>query len=215
MELGTFTPRPREEMTAGDKLQAQQAIDKVLVAFVREHKSGIKTKFNQDPAEKGYKPEGADGVVVDVADVVANEVFIDVLWLNGAIVDNLSPYVGQAVPIKLVWTASASGGKPFIGVQGLEGAQLQQAQQWASANPARFDTERAQRASNAAAFAAEQPVTPAPLTPVAMAPAAPAPAAAPAAPAPAPAAAPAMDPNDPAIAQLLAQLAAQQQPAAS
>lgn len=198
MELGTFTPRPRDEMI-GDKLQAQEAIDKALVVFVREHKSGIKTKFNQDPKEKGYKPDGGDGVIVDVADVVANTVYIDVLWLNGAIVDNLAPYVGQALPIKLVWTASQGGGKPFIGVQQLDGGHMQVAQAWAAANPTRFDTERAQRVANAAAFeATATPVAAAPaIQPVQMG------VAAPAAPA-------ALNPNDPAVAALLAQLAAQQ-----
>lgn len=206
MELGTFTPRPREEMI-GDKLQAQEAVDKALVVLVRQHKNGIKTKFNQDPQDRGYKPEGADGVVVDVADVTSNTVYIDVLWLNGAIVDNLSPYVGQALPIKLAWTASQGGGKPFIGVQQLDGAQMVAAQQWATANPTRFDTERAQRAANVAAHEAQAaPAVAAPaLQPVQLG--APAPAPVVAAPAAAPAA---LNPNDPAIAALLAQLAAQQ-----
>jgi hypothetical protein len=208
MELGTFAPRPREEMV-GDQLQAKEAIGKTLVVFVREHKTGIKTKFNQDPKEKGYKPDGGDGVIVDVADVNTNEVWIDVLWLNGAVVDNLAPYVGQAVPIELVWTPSQKGGNPFIGVAALEGLRLQTAQQWAAANPTRFDTERAQRKATVDAHVAPAAAAPAPLLTVPVAPAAAPPA--PAAPAPAAA----LNPNDPAVAQLLAQLQAQQTTAAS
>lgn len=203
MQLGTFTPRPREEMI-GDQLQAKEAIGRPLVTFVREHRTGIKTKFNQDPKEKGYKPDGGDGVIVDVADVNTNEVWIDVLWLNGAIVDNLALYVGQAVPIQLVWTPSQKGGNPFIGVAALEGNQLAQAQQWAATNPTRFDTERAQRQANAASH--EQPAV-APVALPTLPQAAPAPVTTAPVAAPAPAA---LNPNDPAVAALLAQLGAQQ-----
>lgn len=204
MELGTFAPRPREDMV-GDQLQAKEAVDKPLIAFVRQHKAGVKTKFNQDPKQSGYKPDGQDGVVVDVANVDTNEVWIDVLWLNGAVVDNLVPYVGQAVPIKLVWVAPPSGGNSYISLVALEGAQLQQAQQWAAANPNRFDTERAQRQANADAHTGQSTQAAAetlPTVPVAATPA----------PTPAPAAAPAaaLNPNDPAVAALLAQLNAQQ-----
>lgn len=212
MELGTFAPRPRED-AIGDQLQAKEAVDKPLIVFVREHKTGIKTKFNSDPKDKGYKPDGQDGVTVDAADVTTDEVWIDVLWLNGAIVDNLIPYVGQAVPIKLVWQAPANGGNSYIVVTPLANEQLAAAHQWATANAARFDTERAQRRANADAHAGEAPAAALPTVPMGQPAALPAPApAAPAAPTPAPA----MDPNDPAIAELLRQLAAKQsQPAAS
>src|SRR5215208_2595808 len=148
MELGTFTPRTNDE-NYGDKFTAKEAIDRPLVVLIREHRTGIKTKFNSDPGKDGYKPEGGDGVTVDVADVRTNEVWIDVLWMNGAVVDNLAVYIGQTVPIKLVWTASAKGGNAYINVQPLEGQELALAQQWAQANPTRFDTERASRAAEA------------------------------------------------------------------
>lgn len=199
MQLGTFEPRAREDYI-GDQLAARDAVDKPLIVFVREHKTGIKTKFNQDPTNtRTYKPEGGDGVIVDAADVTTDEVWIDVLWLNGAIVDNLAPYVGQAVPIKLAWQAPQGGGNSFIIVTPLTGDQLSAAQKWAAGNSARFDTERAQRAANAAAHEQDTPATP--LQPVAMTPPAPAVPAAPA---------PALNPSDPAVAALLAQLAAQQ-----
>lgn len=210
MELGTFAPRPREDMV-GDQLQAKEAIDKPLIVFVREHKTGIKTKFNSDPKDKGYKPDGTDGVIVDAADVTTDEVWIDVLWLNGAIVDNLVPYVGQAVPIKLAWQAPANGGNSYIVVTPLTGDHLAAAHTWAKGNATRFDTERAKRQANSDAHEAQASAST--LTTVPMG--APAPAT-PAVPAPAPTAAPpAMDPNDPAVAALLAQLAAQHTAAAS
>lgn len=148
MELGTFTPRTSDE-NFGDKFTAKDAIDRPLIVLVREHRTGIKTKFNSNPADKSYKPEGGDGVTVDVADVRTDEVWIDVLWMNGAVVDNLTAYLGQPVAVKLVWQASAKGGNAYITVVPLEGQELALAKQWATTNPNRFDTERVTRAATA------------------------------------------------------------------
>jgi hypothetical protein len=139
MQLNTFVER---EYSDGDRLQAKEAVDRALVVLVREHRTGVVTQ---------YKPDGGDAVVSDVADVRTNEVWIDVMWMNGAIVDNLAPYVGQPVAVRLVWTPSAKGGNPYIGVKPLDGADLVAAQQWATANSNRFDVERQQRTAAAAA----------------------------------------------------------------
>ena len=225
MELGTFEPRAAVE---GDRLQAKEAVDRPLVVLVREHRTGIVTQYNPPP--------GGEGVAVDVADINTGEVWINVLWMNGAVVDNLSPYVGKPVPIKLKWTPSAKGGNAYIGVTALEGDELARAGQWAAANPTRFDQERVLRAQQQgqqqgqqqaqqpqpqaqqqAAPPAAQPAQPAAQpAPAAQQPAPPAPAQqpAPAAPAPAPAAPAAkpgqpgqpLNPNDPHVQALLAQI---------
>lgn len=188
MELGTFAPRERDQIS-GDQLQAKEAVDKPLIALVREHREGMTTK---------YKPNGDGiGVICDLADTRADEVWIDVLWMNGAVVDNLVPFLGQAVPIKLAWTPSQGGGNPYISVKPLEGAELAVAQQWAAKNPNRFETERAQRVNQKDGFKAAAPA------------AAPTPAASVPATNGSGTVAPA-DPNDPAVAALLAQLGAQQ-----
>ena len=187
MELTGFTPPER----GGDRLPAKEAVDRPLVVLVREHRTGIVTQF---------KPDGAAGVVCDVADTNSDSVWLDVLWMNGAVVDNLAPYLGQAVPIKLTWTPSARGGNAFIGVQGLDGPELATAQQWASNNSARFDSERHQRGTG------QQPT---PQQPAAQQPA----------PAPADASSAngstAADPNDPSVQALLQQINAGQQPPAA
>lgn len=194
MQLGTFTPRSFD--SDGDQLSAKDAVDRPIVVLVREHRTGIKTKFNSDPNKNGYKPDGGDGVTVDVADIRTNEVWLDVLWLNGAVVDNLAPYLGQTVPVKLIWQASNKGGNNYITVIPLDGQDLALAQQWALTNPHRFDTERATRAQQTSAA----------VTPAASAPAV----------APGPAVPPptaltlAAAAQDPQIQALLAQLAAQQ-----
>lgn len=204
MELGTFTPRPA---VRGDQLPARDVVDRPLVVLVREHRMGIQSRFRTEPA---------DGVVLDVADITSDSVWIDVLWMNGAVVDGLAPYVGQAVPIKLTWTPSAKGGNPYIAAAPLEGADLARAQQWAAANPNRFEQERAKRAAAQAATGGAPQVPGAPTNPPSFVPLGQAPATAPAAPAPvapapAPAAAPA-NPTDPAVQALLAQIAAGQTP---
>lgn len=189
MQLGTFAPRERDQLQ-GDQLQAKEAVDKPLIALVREHREGMTTKF---------KPNGDGvGVICDLADTATDKVYIDVLWMNGAVVDNLVPFLGQAVPIKLVWTPSQGGGNPYISVKPLEGAELAVAQQWAAANPNRFETERAQRvaASKNGGFKEGDPAA--------------APSFVPAQNNGAPPVVTPADPNDPAVAALIAQLGAQQ-----
>lgn len=185
MELAGFTPRPAG---VGDTLPAKEAVDKPLVVLVREHRTGIVTKF---------KPDGGDGVIVDVADSATDEVWVNVLWMNGAVCDNLAPYTGQAVPVKLVWQASAKGGNSYICPAALEGDELATAGVWAQNNPHRFDTERQKRNTEAAQ---QQPASdPAPAAPETAAPEQVKPA----------------DPNDPAIQALLAQLGGGQTPPAA
>jgi hypothetical protein len=212
MQLGNFVER---EMVSGDQWPAKEAVGHPLVVLVREHRHGIKTKHNNNPALPGYKEDGGDGVIVDVADLTTNQVYIDVLWMSGAITDALSPYVGgDPVAVRFDWTPSKSGGNPYIGVKALEAAELNQAASWVAANPTRFETERAQRQAAAAAQAAAVPpvnaTTPPPDWAVAAPPATPPAPAAPAAPPatpPAPATPPpALDPTSPEIAALLATL---------
>lgn len=151
MELGSFEPRSAGD---GDRWQAQEAAERPLVVLVREHRTGIVTQ---------YSPNGGEGVVIDVADVRVNQCWISVLWMNQAIVDNLAPYVGQPIAVKLVWTPSKSGNK-YLAVQPLDGPELALAQQWVASNPTRFDLERQQRAAAAAAQPTVQ-VPGAPTTP--------------------------------------------------
>lgn len=170
----------------GDKFTASDAVDKPLVVLVREHRTGIITKF---------KPEGGDGVTVDVADVRTDEVYLNVLWMNGAIVDNLAGYVGKPVAIRLTYQAPKGGGNSYITVVPLDGTDLALAQQWATSNTNRFDNERRQRSEQQSAAATSQP--------------APAPSATSAANAPASGEISADALNNPQVQALLAQLAQQ------
>lgn len=132
MELGTFTPQVN-----GDRLAASDAVNEPLIVSVKETRSGIKTQ---------YTPDGGDGVTVDVAKIATNEVFVNVLWMNAQIFDQLKSYLGQMLPVKIVWTPSQRGGNPYLMLEGLEGVELAAAQTWAQINDGRFEREAAQRA---------------------------------------------------------------------
>lgn len=226
MQLDTYTPPAHEE---GDRLPAKEMAGRPLIVAVREHRTGVKTKFNSDASDPArYKPEGGETIGLDVVDLSTNAVYIGVAWFSGAIVDGLKPYVGQLLPIKLVFTAGKLGGNPYLAPEPLTGPELAAAQGWAANNPQRFEVERATRAAQQAASttngyavapAAVHTQAPAytPVTPVnAAAPAAPLTYTAPvttqvSVPPPA-TSAPAYDPNDPAVQALLAQIASGQFP---
>jgi hypothetical protein len=143
MELGTFTPPPPLS-EIGDRMRPRDVVGRPLIIAVRELRNGIKTPFNSNPSDKGYKPEGSEGIVVDVTDIRTDEVWIGALWM-GAIVRQLREYVGQVVPVCLSWQTPPSGGNPFVNAAPLEGPDLALAQHWARANPDRFETERDRR----------------------------------------------------------------------
>lgn len=187
MDLGTFVPMEGQQ---GDNFPARDNVDKPLVVWVREYKTGIRTKFNSNPKESNYKPEGGDGVLIDVADLTTNIVYIDALWMNGAVCDQMAPNVGTIMAIKLQWTAPKGAGQNFIAPVPLEGQELAYASQWAATNDGRFEWERSQREL---ARKSAGPVAPAP-------PAAPAPPPAPTAPVFQPPAAPTA-PQPPAAGQ--------------
>lgn len=237
MQLDTFVPPTRED---GDRVPAKEMVGRPLIVQVREHRTGVKTQYNSNPQDTArYKPEGGEAVLLDVADLSSNTVYLNVLWFNGAVVDSLKGYVAHTLPVRLFYDSPKSGGNgnPYLNVEPLAGAELAAAHQWATSNPDRFERERAARQAQAQAAAAgttggmppipgapsqppvwaqqpitvpptatapttAQPVTPLPSTPP------PPPFTPPASP-PAPAGAGGVDPNDPAIQALLAQLAAQ------
>lgn len=92
---------PPAPQTQGDRIQAQQMVDKPMLLWAREIKHINRTQFNEN---------GGDGVIVDFVDLQTNAVYIGVMWMAGALVDGLRPYVGDgnAYPMKIV---RQTGGK--------------------------------------------------------------------------------------------------------
>ena len=182
MPLDTFEARSQG---TGDSLSPKDIVSTPLLVKVLEIRGGIKTKF---------KPEGTDAVILDVLNLLTQEIKLGVMWFNGAIVDNLKPYVGKALPIELVYQQPTGGGNAYLIPKMLDGANLEAAKAWATQRPALFEDERTARGIEQHLPGGMAAVAPAVAPPSAVAPpvaSAPAPVAAPPAAAAAPVAAPA------------------------
>lgn len=79
----------------GDRIQAQQMVDRPLLVWVRKLQHLNRTKFSA---------EGGDAIYLDFIDLQTNNVYIEVMWMAGAIVDGLKQYAGDnnAYPVKVV-----------------------------------------------------------------------------------------------------------------
>lgn len=129
------------EMTAGldgDQLKPSDVTDHPLIVKVYERRDNLTTKF---------KPEGdGSAVLIDVLDMATNQVYINVMWFNGALVDNLSGYAKQdALAIKLVEKKAKSTGNNYLVPQALTDNDLATAMKWAQAKPHIFEETRDER----------------------------------------------------------------------
>jgi hypothetical protein len=117
MTIEQFTPRERTE---GDSYKPSEHIGALMIVKVKE------AKFIESTL---HKPEGGNAVVVDVHDLQYNQTFHDVLWMNGAIVDELNLWVRKIVVIKFAWTkAQKAGGMDYIVVVPADANEMAQAQ---------------------------------------------------------------------------------------
>jgi hypothetical protein len=151
--LDDFTPNENN----GDSLKPSEIVGHLLIVRVRQRKEGIVTQ---------YTPEGGPGVTVDVVDldhadtdtgVIGPKAFSDVLWMNGALVDNLTPNVGKTIAIKLVW-ATGKSGRAYVSIEAADVAEKAKAAAYLTANPDPWS----QLSDVTATSAAPPPATPAP-----------------------------------------------------
>lgn len=115
--LDEFKPRERTE---GDSYKPSEHIGSLLIVKVNEHKHIPSTE---------HKPEGGPGVVLDVYDMNLGQLFRDVLWMNGAVVDELRGWVGKTIVVKLVYAKAQKSGREYITVSPATPEELQRAQQ--------------------------------------------------------------------------------------
>lgn len=87
----------------GDAFKPKEHYDKPLLVKVRERKEGIITEFTPEP--------GGPGVIVDLVDLTDGNIYRDVLWMGGAIVDGLTPYVGKVMVIRFEAKKANTGRK--------------------------------------------------------------------------------------------------------
>lgn len=117
MEFTTYTP---PERTEGDTFKPSEHIDQLLIVKVTDHKHIESTT---------HKPEGGPGIIADVANLDDDgAVARDILWMNGAIVDSLRPFVGKTLVIRFGWEKSAKSGREYIVVKSATDDDLAKAQ---------------------------------------------------------------------------------------
>jgi hypothetical protein len=143
MTLGTFQPRARVQ---GDKLNLQQYAGRPLLVRTME--------YVPDFASQAY-PNPKPVVFADVVDLITGQIFINVLWGAGAVVDNLKDKTGteEVVPVKAGNVNSPKSGRTYIALFPLEASELEAAVGWYNTNWAHVDATRAQRMAAAAAAA--------------------------------------------------------------
>lgn len=115
--------------TFADSYAAKDAANNNTPMLVRvnEYKTDLKTKY----------VDSGEGVSVDLIDLQrfsqdpVGSVFVNVLWMGGAVRDQLKPFVGsgQILPLRLVWQATQNGTGQFVMPEPLEGDWLTYAQQ--------------------------------------------------------------------------------------
>jgi hypothetical protein len=156
MTLGTFQPRARVQ---GDKLNLQQYAGRPLLVRT--------TEFIPDFASQAY-PNPKPVIFADVVDLISGQIFINVLWGAGAVVDNLKDKAGteEVVPVKPGNVNSPKSGRTYIALFPLEGGELDAAVGWYNTNWAHVDQTRAQRQAQAAAAAPAPQAQPPVQTPV-------------------------------------------------
>lgn len=143
MTLGTFQPRARVQ---GDKLNLQQYAGRPLLVRT--------TEFVPDFSSQAY-PNPKPVVFADVVDLISGQIFINVLWGAGAVVDNLKDKAGteEVIPVKAGNVTSPKSGRSYIALFPLEGGELDAAVGWYNTSWAVVDQTRMQRQQQAAAAA--------------------------------------------------------------
>ena len=124
MTLGSFTPKSRVN---GDKMDLRQQswYGRPYLIQVQEYTDNFHSKM----ANNG-QGASVEAVWVDLMDVATGSVLINVLFTNGAFVDNLKEHTGTGtvLPVKF---GRATGGKfgGYAVLEALEGQELAAAQQ--------------------------------------------------------------------------------------
>lgn len=147
MTLGTFQPRARVQ---GDKLNLAQYAGRPLLVRT--------TEFVPDFSSQAY-PQPKPVVFADVVDLISGQIFINVLWGAGAVVDNLKEKAGteEVVPVKAGNVTSPKSGRSYIALFPLEGGELDAAVGWYNQSWGYVDQTRAQRQEQAAAAGVPAP----------------------------------------------------------
>lgn len=143
--LGQFVKTTASAFSDGYAARDAADGERPLLVWVNEFKTGLKTK---------HAPNGdGEGVIVDLIDLAQfatdpmNSVFCNVLWMGGAVRDQLKGYAGseQPFPIKLVWQSPQGGGMRYVQPEALDGQWLEYASSVYSQYPTFVKDRKAQK----------------------------------------------------------------------
>jgi hypothetical protein len=119
----TFTPPPPREL--GDTFRARDNVNKALIVKV------TKTAVH----EQTTQGRGGEAVYVDVVDLADEQVYHDVMWMAGAVVDALKPYVGaKPVVISLAMVPNKTRTREYLSVVQATEEQLKAAKEFVAKN---------------------------------------------------------------------------------
>lgn len=121
--LDDYVPPAQPE---GDRVSPSDLTGRTLIVQPLKVAEGIETK---------YGPK--DGISVNVADILNDDVYLNVLWFNAAIVDGLRESLGKTLAIELV-ERTAKNGNTYIAVDTVVPEQKTKAGAWLSAHPTAF-----------------------------------------------------------------------------
>jgi hypothetical protein len=146
MTLGNFVPRQR---ISGDKLNLSQYVGRPLLVRTNE--------FVPDFSSQAY-PNPKPVVFCDVVDLASGQIFINVLWGGGAVVDNLKEYAGTEIVMPVMpGVGTGQSGRNYQLLNALEGDMAQLAQGWYQQYWPMVDQERAKRESASKPFQTPAP----------------------------------------------------------
>lgn len=119
-----FDSYTKPETREGDSYGPKDHVGRPLIVKVTEHKHIEST---------AYKPEGGPGVIASVVDLTDGEVYRDVLWMGGAVVDGLKRYAaGNPVVIKF-GLATGKSGRQYVDVLPGDASEVALAEQYVKA----------------------------------------------------------------------------------
>lgn len=130
MATTRYVPPVREDSNP-DKIRVKPSdlVGTLLVLQVLEVVEGFKTK---------HAPNGKPGVRLNVASVQSGKIAPDQMWLNDALVDQLRPYVGATIAVKIGTRRSNATGYPYLCIEPASDEEQAQADKYVDSNPNLF-----------------------------------------------------------------------------
>ena len=134
MATTRFVPPPREDTSNKIRVSPSDLVGSLLVVQVLEVVEKFKTK---------HAPDGKPAVRLNIASVQSGKIAPDQLWLNDALVDQLRPYIGATIAIKIGTRRSNATGYPYLCIEPVSDEEQAVADKYVDSTPNLFKVEAA------------------------------------------------------------------------